>query len=90
MRGGRSEIHLNCGVLIMAQGAGVSVIDGWAFGIVIVIGGQFIGWNEGLEAGYGSFLIGTLSVGIAFFGLVLCLAEIGSALPFPGNFFMII
>jgi amino acid transporter len=60
------------------------VLDGWAFGIVIVIGGQFIGWNEGLEAGFGSFFIGTFLVGIAFFNLVLCLAEISSALPFPG------
>lgn len=67
--------------------AGVSVLDGWAFGIVIVIGGQFIGWNEGLEAGYGSFLICTICIGVAFFCLVLCLAEISSALPFPGKIF---
>lgn len=61
------------------------MIDGWAYGIVIVIGGQFIGWNEGLESGYGSFFISTLLVGIAFFFLILCIGEISSALPFPGN-----
>ena len=61
------------------------MIDGWGFGIVIVIGGQFIGWNEGLQSGFGSFFVSTLLLGVAFFFLVLCLAEISSALPFPGQ-----
>ncbi len=52
--------------------------------IVIVIGGQYFGWNYGLTCGFGGFAMSTLLVGIAFICLMLCLAEIASALPFSG------
>jgi amino acid transporter len=58
-----------------------------SFGIVIVIGGQYVGWNVGLDAGFGSFLIATVLMGAAFLCLVLCLCEISSALPFPGLYY---
>ena len=53
-------------------------------GITIVIGGQFFGWNAGLSAGFGSFLISLLFVGSGFICLICCNAEVWSVLPFSG------
>ncbi len=56
----------------------------WSLGISIVIGGQFVGWNEALQAGFGSALIGTGLIGTAYCCLICCMAEISSAIPFGG------
>ncbi len=56
----------------------------WSLGISIVIGGQFVGWNEALKAGFGSALIGTGLIGTAYCCLICCMAEISSAIPFGG------
>ena len=61
------------------------VVDIWALGITIVIGGQYFNWNEGLSAGFGSYAICTLLIGIAYICLCLCTSELSSALPFAGE-----
>ena len=63
------------------------VFDLWALGITTVIGGQYFGWNDGLSAGFGSYLIATLLVGSSYICLCCCNAEITSALPFAGGAF---
>jgi hypothetical protein len=65
--------------------AGVSHL--WGLGIVIVLGGQYFSWNAGLSAGFGSFLIATVLVGVAYIGLCCSLAEMTSCLqvPFAGG-----
>ena len=60
-------------------------VDMWALGITIVIGGQYFAWNAGLSVGFGSYLIATVLIGSAYVCLILCLAELSSALPFAGN-----
>lgn len=59
--------------------------DMWALGISIVIGGQYFAWNAGLKAGFGSLFIATVLVATAYASLVLCIAELSSALPFAGE-----
>ena len=63
----------------------LKTVDLWALGITITIGGQFITWNEGLSAGFGSFLICTCLVGFAYCCMIICVAELSSALPFAGD-----
>lgn len=61
------------------------VIDIWALGITIVIGGQYFNWNAGLAAGFGSYAIATFLIGTAYVCLCLCTSELSSALPFAGK-----
>ena len=57
----------------------------WSLGISIVIGGQYIGWNETLRSGFGSTLIATVLIASAYCCLVCCMAEVSSAIPFGGE-----
>jgi len=57
----------------------------WSLGISIVIGGQYIGWNEALQSGFGSALIATVLISSAYVCLVCCMAEVSSAIPFGGT-----
>lgn len=59
--------------------------DMWALGITIVIGGQYFAWNEGLTAGFGSLAIATFLIATGYSCLILCIAELSSALPFAGG-----
>ncbi|RLN89339.1 hypothetical protein BBJ28_00017622 [Nothophytophthora sp. Chile5] len=59
--------------------------DVYFLGITIVIGGQYLGWNEGVSAGFYSFLIAFLLIASAYITLCCCLAEITGALPFAGG-----
>lgn len=61
------------------------VVDVWALGITIVIGGQYFNWNGGLSAGFGSYAIATLLIAIAYICLCFCTSELSSALPFAGE-----
>ena len=63
----------------------LGTLDVWCLGVTIVIGGQYFSWNAGLSAGFGSYLISTVSMGIAYTCLCFCNAEITSALPFAGG-----
>jgi amino acid transporter len=70
---------------VMATTIGVKSFQVWALGITVVVGGQYTSWNVGLQAGFGSFLIATCLIGLAYICLVFCNAEISSALPFAGG-----
>jgi hypothetical protein len=52
----------------------------WALGIVIVLGGQFLAWNRALKAGIGTTAICALLIAAAYLNLILCLAEMSSAM----------
>ena len=51
--------------LTTQKGYKTRVVDIWALGITIVIGGQYFNWNDGLSAGFGSYAIATLLIGTA-------------------------
>jgi ethanolamine permease len=62
---------------------------GWVLlaglGVAYVISGDYAGWNFGLaEGGWGGLLIATILMAIMYFGMVLGLAELSSALPVTG------
>jgi ethanolamine permease len=58
----------------------------WALGVGAVISGEFSGWNLGLATGgWGGLFIATIAIGIMYFGLVFCIAEMAPALPHTGG-----
>jgi hypothetical protein len=59
--------------------------DVWALGITIVIGGQYFAWNAGLSAGFGTFLVATVLIALAYVSLINCIAELSGAFPFAGE-----
>ena len=58
-----------------------------ALGISTAIGGHFYLWNTMLLAGFGSTIIATFVIASAYGCLLLCMAELSSALPFAGEIF---
>ena len=54
-------------------------------GVTIVLGGQYFGWNVGLSAGFGGFMIAVVIVATAYFLLTLSLAELTGSIPFGGK-----
>ena len=64
----------------------LGVVQSSLFGISIVISGFMVYWAPGLETGYYAFLAGTLFIASGYVVLMLCLAEITSAVPFSGKF----
>jgi len=54
-------------------------------GISTVVGGQFVAWNVGLQAGFYEFVMATAMIGIAYCCLTYCIAEMTSVLPFSGS-----
>lgn len=59
-----------------------------ALGLTTAIGGHYFAWNVGLSIGFGGFSIVLLLVSTAFYCLVLCVAELSSALPFAGTSYL--
>jgi ethanolamine permease len=60
----------------------------WALGVAAVISGDFFGWNYGLATGgFGGLLIATVFMAIMYVCMVLCIAELSTALPFAGGFY---
>ena len=57
----------------------------YALGFTIVIGGQVFSWNVSLQAGLWEAFAGFLLTSVGYICLVLCLAEMTSALPFSGG-----
>jgi ethanolamine permease len=58
----------------------------WALGVGAVISGEFSGWNLGLATGgWGGLFIAAVVIGIMYFGLVFCIAEMAPALPHTGG-----
>jgi amino acid permease len=60
--------------------------DLWALALTTALGGHYLPWSHGLSAGFGSFMIGTALIASAYICLIVCSAELSSALPFAGNF----
>lgn len=58
--------------------------DMWALGLTTAIGGHYFAWNVGLSIGFAGFFIALFLIATAFVSLVLCIAELSSALPFAG------
>ena len=56
----------------------------WALAITTGIGGHYFAWNEGLSAGFGTYMIATVIISSGFICLIFTLAELSSALPFAG------
>jgi ethanolamine permease len=64
----------------------VNSFDIWALGITIVIGGQYFGWNLGLEyAGFNSMIAITLIFIVGYSCLCCCTSEMSSVIPFAGG-----
>jgi hypothetical protein len=61
------------------------MFDAWAMVITTVLVGQYFGWNVGLHAGCGSFIIGQVLMGVAFIFFAFSLAEIISTTSFSGG-----
>lgn len=53
-------------------------------GVSSVISGLLTFWNVGFAFGFWEFCFTTLFISIAYFCMVLCLAEMISILPFAG------
>ena len=56
-----------------------------ALGLTTAIGGHYFAWNVGLSIGFGGFTVVLFLVSTAYYCLVLCVAELSSALPFAGS-----
>lgn len=61
--------------------------DIWMMGVAVVIGGQYYGWNAALTQGFGTWCIAQVLMGMAYIVLILCIAEITSAIAFSGGCF---
>ncbi len=60
----------------------------WALGVGAVISGDFFGWQFGLTAGgFGGLLVATFFIAIMYVCMVLCIAEMSTALPHAGGFY---
>ncbi|CAK4647198.1 unnamed protein product [Aphanomyces euteiches] len=62
-----------------------SALDVWALGIIAVVGGQCFLWNVGLVAGTANYGLGIFLMGMAYLCMVLSIAEVASAISFPGG-----
>jgi amino acid permease len=59
--------------------------DLWALALTTALGGHYLPWSHALSAGFGSFMIVTALIATAYICLIVCSAELSSALPFAGN-----
>jgi len=66
------------------------VVDIWALGILIVIGGDFFSWNAGLQSGFGSMAVSMVITGTAYVCFVFSTGELFSGLPFSGGAYGIV
>ncbi len=65
-------------------------VAGWfmlaTLGVSYVISGSYAGWNYGIPiAGWSGMFIAVCLMGIMYFSLVLCLAEMSAAMPSAGG-----
>ena len=70
---------------VEAKDLNLSAFDIWTLALTTSIGGHYLTWNDGLSAGFGSYIIATFLIASAFVCLILCIAELSSALPFAGK-----
>jgi len=59
--------------------------DIWALGLSTTFGGHFYLWSTGLTTGFGGLVVQTFLVFTGYAVLLLCMAELASALPFAGG-----
>lgn len=60
----------------------------WFLGVAAVISGDFFGWQFGVGvAGFGGMLIATVVIAVMYVCMVLCIAEMSTALPHAGGFY---
>ncbi|KAF0682800.1 Aste57867_25099 [Aphanomyces stellatus] len=64
-----------------------STLHLYTVGLTVVLGGQYFSWNAGLAAGSLAFLISIFLMGVGYFCLCCCLAEISSMVPFTTSAF---
>ncbi len=82
----KTKISIDFKQAIMSiNGHIASVPDLWAFGIMVVIGGQYFGWNEALQMGFGSFIIAAVLISFGYLTLSLSFSELTSCVPFGGT-----
>ncbi len=60
--------------------------DIWALGLSTTLGGHFYLWSSGLVTGFGGLIVQTFLIFTGYTVLMLCMAELASALPFAGWF----
>ena len=65
--------------------AKLSLIHVWAVGVGSAIGGNFLGWNQTLEAGLGGATIGLLLSFCLYISLCLCIAEMSAQTTYRVN-----
>ncbi len=65
----------------------LSAWDIWALGLSTTFGGHFYLWSVVSLTGFGGLLVTTFLVFTGYAALMLCIAELASALPFAGNYF---
>jgi len=58
--------------------------DIWALGLSTTLGGHFYLWSAGLTTGFGGLVVQTFLIFTGYTVLMLCMAELASALPFAG------
>jgi len=58
--------------------------DIWALGLSTTLGGHFYLWSVGLTTGFGGLVVQTFLIFTGYTVLMLCMAELASALPFAG------
>lgn len=56
-----------------------------ALGLVLILGRQMNGWNSGLSAGLGFYMIAQILVSVAYIFYTLCTSEVASAIAFEGG-----
>eukprot|EP00598_Pedospumella_elongata_P005445 CAMPEP_0184967628 /NCGR_PEP_ID=MMETSP1098-20130426/932_1 /TAXON_ID=89044 /ORGANISM="Spumella elongata, Strain CCAP 955/1" /LENGTH=720 /DNA_ID=CAMNT_0027489109 /DNA_START=93 /DNA_END=2255 /DNA_ORIENTATION=+ len=59
--------------------------DIWALGLSTTLGGHFYLWSTGLVTGFGGMAVQTFLIFTGYAVLLLCMAELASALPFAGG-----
>ncbi|EQC27348.1 hypothetical protein SDRG_14872 [Saprolegnia diclina VS20] len=57
----------------------------WAFGVVIVAGGQYYGWTAAYATGFLPIMISQLVMGLAFVIYMACAAEVCGKIAFSGG-----
>ena len=62
--------------------------DIWALGLTTAMGGHFYLWSAVSQTGFGGLLVSTFLVFTGYAVLLLCMAELASALPFAGTIFV--
>ena len=68
-----------------AEHLDLSSLDLYALAVATAVGGHYLPWNEGLQGGFGTFIIAVAFIASGYFCLILSLSELSSALPFAGK-----